>query len=89
MAGGQGPPQQAAHDRMDSPLDCFLVLESPEGLGEAMRSPRSPHPSRVLRMALSALLFGAFVESSELRTGQTPRCQPACDDACLPVMRTA
>lgn len=85
VAGDQGAPQQAAHDRIDSVLDDCLVLESPEGLGEAMRSSRSPHPSRVLRMALSAFLFGAFCEPSELHTRQIPRCQHAWSDACLPV----
>lgn len=84
MAGDQGAPQQAAHDRIDSVLDDCLVLESPEGFGEAMRSSRSPHPSRVLRMALSAFLFGAFCDPSELHARQIPRCQHAWGDACLP-----
>ena len=65
----QGLPQQAAQDRMDRPRVSFLVLELPEGLGEAMRSSMSPQPSRVLRMARSAFLFGAFCEPSALQAG--------------------
>ncbi len=71
----QGAPQQAAQDRTDMPLLLpFLVAESPEGLGAAMRSCRSPHPSRVRRMARSAFLFGTFVEPPELHTQMRLSC---------------
>ena len=51
---------------MESPLERLLVLESPEGLTEVMRSSRAPQPSLVRRIFCIAFLLAPCRDPPEL-----------------------